>query len=77
MIRIWTANQTQIQLVTETDRDGTEFLNDEYCFADGTFKKCPRFVILPVYVYVGLLRKIIKLATMEAEPENTENLFIF
>ena len=77
MIRIWTANQIQIQLVIETDRDGTGFLNDEYCFADGTFKKCPRFVILPVYVYVGLLRKIIKLATMEAESKNTENFLIF
>ena len=64
-------------MVTETDRDGTGFLNDEYCFVDGTFKKCPRFVILPVYVYVGLLRKIIKLATMEAESENTENFLIF
>ena len=59
------------------DRDGTRFLNDEYCFANGTFKGSTGFVTLSVYVYVGLLRKMIKLATMEAESENTENLLIF
>ena len=59
------------------DRDGTEFLNGEYCFADGTFKRCLGFVTLSVYVYVGLLGKMIKLATMKAESENTENWLIF
>ena len=74
---VFKSSRIQIQLVTEMDRDGTGFLNGEYCFADGTFKRCPGFVTLSVYVYVSLLRKMIKLATMEAKSENTENWLIF
>ena len=58
-------------------RDGIGFLNCKYHFADGTFKRCPGFFNLSVNVYVDLLQKIIKLATMEAESQNTENWFIF
>ena len=55
------------------DRDGIGFLNCKYHFADGTFKRCPGFFNLSVHVYDDLLQKIIKLATMEAESQNTEN----
>ena len=71
------SSQIQIQMVTEMDRGGTGFLNCKYCFADGTFKRCPQFFNLSVHVFVGLLRKMIKLATMEAESENTKNWLIF
>ena len=70
---VFKSSRIQIQLVTEMDRDGTGFLNGEYYFADRTFKRCPGFVTLSVYVYIGLLPKMIKLATIEAELENTEN----
>ena len=42
------SSQIQINLVAEMDRDGTRFLNDEYCFAHGTFKGSTGFVILSV-----------------------------
>ena len=48
------------------DRDGTGFLNTEFGFANGAFKRCPGFVTLSVYVYIGLLRKMIKLPIMES-----------
>lgn len=52
--------------------DGSDFLNSEYCFAGGTFKRCPGFVTLSAFVYVTLLKKIVKLCTMEVESESVE-----
>ena len=57
--------------------DGSDFLNSEYCFADGTFKRCPGFVTLSAFVYVALLKKIVKLCTMEVESKSVENWTIF
>ena len=45
---VFKSSRIQIQLVTAMDRDGTGFLNGEYYFADGTFKRCPGFVTLSV-----------------------------
>ena len=60
------------------DTDGAGFLNGGYYFASGTFKRCPGFFItLSVYVYAGILRKMIKLATMNVKSENAENWIIF
>ena len=54
-----------VKLVIAMDRDGPEvFLNGAYCFADDTFKRCPRFVTLSAFVYVGLLLNMFKLCTM-------------
>ena len=56
------------------DTDGAGFLNGGYYFTSGTFKRCPGFFItLSVYVYAGILRKMIKLATMNVKSENAEN----
>ena len=68
---------TQADLSLSTNCDGSDFLNGEYRFADGTFKRCPGFVTLSPFVYVGLLRKIVKLSTMEVESESAENWTIF
>ena len=65
------------QHTTISDRENNDFLSDEYCFFDGTFKRCPGFVTLGVHVYVDLLRKIVKIATMECESESTEKMTIF
>ena len=45
---VFKSSQNQIHLVTEMDRDGTRFVNDEYSFANGTFKGSTGFVILSV-----------------------------
>lgn len=36
------------------------FLNGAYCFTDGAFKRCPRFVTLSAFAYVGLLKMMVK-----------------
>ena len=55
------------------NQDSNLFLNGEYYFADGTFKRCADFVTLEACTYVGLLRKIVKLCSMEADSESAEN----
>ena len=54
-------------------RDGTPFLNEEYCFADDTFKQYPGYVTLSAFIYVKILRKMLKLCIMEIESESSEN----
>lgn len=50
------------------DRDNPEaFLNGAYCFAHGTFKGYQGFLTLSSFAYVGLLRKMVNLCTIEAE----------
>ena len=44
--------------------DGTPFLNEEYCFADDTFKWYPGYITLSAFIYVKILRKMLKLAQM-------------
>lgn len=74
---VFKMSQTQSRLALAMNRDDNLFLNGEYCFADGTFKRCPGFVTLSAFIYLGLLRKMVKIATMEAESESTENWLIF
>ena len=52
------------------DCDGDHFMNTEYCFFDGKWKRCRGLVTLSASVYHPLLRKQITLATIEAESEN-------
>ena len=66
-------SRAQAQITLAMNQDSNLFLNGEYYFADGTFKRCADFVTLEAYTYVGLLRKIVKLRSMEADSESAEN----
>lgn len=59
------------------NREGNHFLNSEFCFFDGKYKRCRGFVTLTASVYHALLRKQVTLAVMEAETEDTENVALF
>lgn len=61
------------------DRDGEQYLNDEFCFFGSKHKHCRGFVTLTATVYNSLFRKQVTLAIMEAEAEaeNTENVSLF
>ena len=74
---VFKMSRTQADLAIYMNCEEDGLLNGEYCFADGTFKRCPGFVTLSAFVYVGLLRRIVKICTMEAESESTENWIIF
>ena len=74
---VFKMSRAQAQIVLAMNQDSNLFLNGEYCFADGTFKRCPDFVTLAAYNYVGPLRKMVKFCSMEAEFESAENWIIF
>jgi hypothetical protein len=74
---VFKTSKIQAQLAVAMDRESNDFLSDEYCFLDRTFKRCPGFVTLGAHVYVDLLQKIVKIATMECESESTETMTIF
>ena len=63
-------SKVQIRLACAMN-DG--FLQDEYCFCNGTYKRCPQYVTLGVFVFVPALRRMVKICTMETEVEGTEN----
>ena len=53
-------SRVQAKLAIAMDRDNPKaFLNGTYCFTDDTFKRCPGFVTLLIFVYVGLLQKMV------------------
>ncbi len=74
---VFKMSKIQAKLAVAMDQDHADFLCDEYCYFDGTFKRCPGFVTLGAHVYVEILRKVVKIATMECETESTETMVIF
>ena len=65
---VFKMNRVQAKMAMAMDRDNPEaFLNGAYCFAHGTFKRYQGFLTLSSFVYVGLLRKMVNLCTIEAE----------
>ena len=74
---VFKMSRAQAQIALAINQDSNLFLNGEYCFADSTFKRCPDFVTLEAYTYVCLLRKMVKLCSIEAESESVENWVIF
>ena len=61
------------EIALAMDRKKDTYMKGSYCYADGTFKRCTGFVTISVYVYVDMLRKIVKLCTMECESESEQN----
>ena len=74
---VFKMSRIQAKLAVAMDEENDDFLCDKYCFFDGTFKRCPGFVTLGAHVYVEILRKVVKIATMECETESTETMIIF
>ena len=64
-------------LAKEMKRDGNSYMNAEYCYFDGNFKRVKHFVSLTASVYQPLLCKQVTLATMECKHEDKDNIEIF
>lgn len=62
----------QAEMALSMDRSGQGLLCEQYCYADATHKRCPSFKTLTLWVCHPLLRKLVKLATMESSREDTE-----
>ena len=74
---VFKMSKVQAKLAVAMDCNENDFLANEYCFFNGTFKRCPGFVTLGAHVYVEMLRRIVKIATMECESESKEMMVIF
>jgi hypothetical protein len=59
----------------DKDRDGP--MRFEYAFVDAKHDRCRGFKTLTLWAYNDVMRKLVCLAVMEAEDENTENLTRF
>ena len=68
---------TQADHLLSINCDGSDFLNGEYCFTDGIFKRWPGFVTLSAFVCVGLLGKIRRLFILEVKSKSAKNWTIF
>ena len=64
-------------LCLSMNRNGDKLLCKEYCHFDGKVNRCPGYTTLTASVYHPTLKKMIKLAVMEAEGEGEENVAIF
>ena len=74
---VFKTSEDKMKAALNMDRNGEQFLKDEYCFFAGKFKRCQNFVTLTASVYHPLLKRQIPLAVMEAEQESSENIALF
>ena len=52
-------------------------LSEEFCYLDGKVKRCRGLVSLTASVYHPIPKKLIPLATMECEGENSNTVQLF
>jgi len=69
---VFKCSRFQAKLALSMDREEDGLLREQYCYADATHKRCPGFKTLTLWTYHPLLRKLVKLATMECTKENTD-----
>lgn len=59
------------------DRDGSGEMKNEFAHVDATHNRCRDFKTVTLWAYREISRKLVCLAIMEIESENTENLTMF
>ena len=59
------------------DRNGDKLMCKEYCHFDGKVNRCTGFTTLTGRVYHPTLKKMVKLAVMEAKGEGEEHVATF
>ena len=69
---VFKCSSFQAKLALSMDSAKNGLLKDQFCYADATHKRCPGFKTLTLWVYHPLLRKLVKLATMESTREDTD-----
>lgn len=74
---VFKSSQAMANICLEMDRDGSGVMMDEFAFIDAKHNRCRGFKTLTLWTYHPVLRKLLSLAIMEVEEENTENLTIF
>ena len=74
---IFKTNKTLGQIAIDMDQCNEHFMSNEYCHFDFKHSRCSGFKTIGAYVYHPLLRKVIRLATMDCEKEDTQSITLF
>jgi hypothetical protein len=64
------------KIALEMDRSGNHYMLKEWVFFDAAHKRCRGFKTFSITTFHPLLRKIVKLATMECKEEDTRSVKI-
>lgn len=65
------------KLALSMDRHSNSVMSAEYAHVDATHTHCRDFKTITLWTYHPVLRKLLRIAVMEVEHENTENLTTF
>ena len=74
---VFKSSALKAQMALKMDRTKSNLLSEEFCYFDGKVQRCKGFVSLTASVYHPLLKKVIPLATMETENENSLSIELF
>jgi len=74
---VFKSSKHMAQLALSMERDKGKFLSEEYAFVDVKHNRCPGFKAVTLWTYHPTMRKLIRLAIMDVEDENTDNLTNF
>ena len=74
---VFKSSSLKAQMALKLDRTQSNVLSDEFCDFDGKVQRCKGFISLTASVYHPLLKKVIPLATMETESENSLSIELF
>ena len=74
---VFKSSEAMAQICIALDRSGTNIMNDEYVYVDAKHDRCRNFKTLTLWTVHKATQKLLCLATMEVEAENTENLILF
>ena len=74
---VFKTSSFKAKICISMDRNGDKLMSREYCHFDGKVNRCTGFTTLTSSVYHPTLKKMVKLAVMEAEGEGEEHAATF
>lgn len=74
---VFKSSQDMAKLAIEMDKDSGGVLSGEYVYIDAKHDRCRGYKTLTLWVQHPVYRKLLNLAVMDVEAENSENLIQF
>ena len=74
---VFKTSSFKAKMCMSMDRNGNKLMCKEYCHFDGKVNRCTGFTTLTASVYHPTLKKMVKLAVMEAEGESEQHVNSF
>ena len=74
---VFKTSSFKAKMCMSMDRNGDKLMCKEYCHFDGKVNHCTGFTTLTASVYHQTLKKMVKLAVMEAEGESEQHVNSF